>query len=118
MSDERPTLDLTETERGFLALAIQGLCVRQGPITFAVAALMGEVARLQAEMDECRKRLADAPTLRDAVIAVERGQKELIAAYQANETRLLSENARLTERLRSAEELIARRDERDDEPPF
>lgn len=33
---------LTETERQFLALAIQGLCMRQGPFLFPLAAQLAE----------------------------------------------------------------------------
>jgi hypothetical protein len=52
---DQPTMlivTLSREERQFLALAIQGLCVRQGPPTFAVAMRVTQSLGLQLELAE------------------------------------------------------------------
>lgn len=57
MMDERPRGEsivvissLSKGERQFLALAIQGLCMRQGPDAFALAARVSQSLGLTAEL--------------------------------------------------------------------
>ena len=44
------TLDLTDVEKQFLALAIQGLCMRHGPELFETAATVAEKLGLSAQL--------------------------------------------------------------------
>jgi len=56
---ERPPVDLDPLERQFLALAIQGLCMRGGPQTFPFAIRIVEALDLTSEMETSLKSWRD-----------------------------------------------------------
>lgn len=59
--------ELTDAERSFLALAIQGLCMRQGPPAFAMAAQIVQKIGLTKELEHSLKSwIAYSTTPEDA----------------------------------------------------